>query len=59
MEYYFYITKDPLREKVAKTKADSEAEALRIFATLKGLDENEFRKLYTIREWNTAEHKSF
>jgi hypothetical protein len=59
MEYYFYIKKDPLKEKIAKTKADSEAEALKIFATLKGLEENEFRKLYAIAKWNTAEHKSF
>lgn len=54
MEYYFYITKDPLKEKIAKAKARSLEEATKTFAILKGLDIDEFRKLYTVASWNPA-----
>jgi hypothetical protein len=54
MEYYFYIAKDPLKEKIAKGRADSLEEATKMFAILKGLDIDEFRKLYTVAIWTPA-----
>lgn len=54
MEYYFYGTNDPLKEKIAKSRANSIEEAVQFFAILKGLDINEFRKLYTVAVWNPA-----
>ena len=57
IEYYFYGTVDPLKEKIAKTRAESVEEALKTFSILKGLTEDEFRKLYTIAEWTPTDRK--
>jgi hypothetical protein len=54
MEYYFYVISDPLKEKIAKGRANSIDEAMKMFAILKGLDINEFRKIYAVGIWNPA-----
>lgn len=54
MEYYFYGISDPLKEKIAKGRANSVEEATKMFAVLKGLDINEFRKIYIVAIWNPA-----
>ncbi len=59
LEYYFYAVVDPLKEKIAKSRANSIDEAIKMFSILKGLTENEFRKLYIVAEWPTAEPKPF
>jgi hypothetical protein len=59
VEYYFYAAIDPLKEKIAKARASSVEEAIKTFSILKGLSENEFRKLYNVTEWPTVQPKPF
>jgi hypothetical protein len=49
--YYFYQASDPKKEKIAKMRSESLEWAEETFATLKGLNIDDFRKLYRVEEW--------
>lgn len=57
--YYFYAKADTLKEKIAKQNANSLEEAIKTFSIIKGLPENEFKKLYAVAEWTATQQKPF
>ena len=47
-EYFFYGILDTNKERIAKINASSLEEAEALFAALKGLKLNEFKKIYNV-----------
>jgi len=47
-KYFFYSVLDSTKEKIAKINAESLEEAEALFAELKGLKLNEFKKIYNV-----------
>ena len=51
-EFFFYNLNDLAKEKIAKTKAFSLEEAEMTFSIVKGLQIDEFRKIYKVEKYN-------
>jgi len=51
-EFFFYNLNDLDKEKIAKTKAFSLEEAEMTFSIVKGLQIDEFRKIYKVEKHN-------
>jgi len=47
-KYFFYGILDSTKERIAKVNAKSLEEAEALFAALKGLKQNDFKKIYNV-----------